>query len=115
MPGDDRWAVGSRLEAQQRRVRAGDGDGGVQRLADDVVEVDRPGELAEEPRPAALLLGPVDGAGELGCELVHPLLERLDHRGNPRFSTFCRPPLADHEQRPQCHDGGAETRRQGDE
>ena len=71
------------LEPHDRGVDAGEAAGGVERAREHLVEVDRAGDLAEEPAALALLLRPGDRSRELLRELVHPLLERLHHRPDP--------------------------------
>ena len=75
-------AVAVRIELDHRRVDIRQAGGSLEGGADRVVEVDRGGDLAEEPAALRLLLGAVDGARQLPRELVEPRFERLDRRGH---------------------------------
>ena len=69
-------AVAGGIELDDRRIDLRQAGGGLEGGADRVVEVDRSGDLAEEPAALRLLLGAVDGARQLARELVEPRFER---------------------------------------
>ena len=65
------------IELDEGRVDARDAPARRRACGEHLVEVDRAAELAEEPAPAALLLGARSSALQLARELVHPRLEHL--------------------------------------
>ena len=75
-------AVAVGIELDDGRIDLREPGGGLERGADRVVEVDRRGDLAEEPTALRLLLGAADRARQLARELVEPSLERLHGRGH---------------------------------
>ena len=69
----------------------------LERSRQHLVEVDRPGELAEDPAAPPLFLGALESAGQLAAELVHPGVQAGHHLGHPFVGRIARAP-ADHEQ-----------------
>jgi len=112
--GSDRRPALLALEPHDRGVGVRHGAGRrLERAREHLVEVDRAGDLTEEPTAPALLLGPVDGAGELVPELVHPRFEDADDVGDPLVGETAGPPDERREQDEQEHDAHAESRRYG--
>jgi hypothetical protein len=66
----------------QRRVDAAQLARRLENPAQQLVEVDRPRELAEDTVPAALFLRPLQRDGELPAELVHARVQAGDHVGD---------------------------------
>jgi hypothetical protein len=102
---DDRLALRGIGQEHERRVRALQRRPGLERAGQDLVEVDRPGELAEDPLPAALLVGPLERGRELLAELVHPRVQSGDHLGDPLIGRGFRPPAPDQQAEQEEREG----------
>ena len=85
-------AVAVRLQLDDGCVDLREPGGGLQRGADRVVEIDRRGDLAEEPAALRLLLGAADRAAQLLRKLVEPCLEALDGCGHLGLDVTRAPP-----------------------
>jgi hypothetical protein len=79
-------------DADHGRVDIGHRTRGVERAREHLVEVDRPGELAQEAAPPALLLGALDGRDELLRHLVHARRQAGDELCDLRVSLLDRAP-----------------------
>ena len=75
---DDRLSRSRIREEDERCVGAAQGARRLERSGEHLVEVDRPGELAECPTPAPFLLGALERSLELSAELVHPVVQACD-------------------------------------
>ena len=95
-------------EHHERRIGPSESPGGLQRPREDIVEVDRARELPEDAAPPALLLGSLEGTGQLAPELVHPLVQARNHLGDAVVRPGIRPP-ADDEQGEEEHYESAEA------
>jgi hypothetical protein len=80
---DERAALEPVDEADERRVGRGRADGGVERPLQHVVEVDRAGELAEQPVTARVGLGALERAAELADRRLHAHVEVADGGRDP--------------------------------
>ena len=80
---DERLAAGGIREHDERRVGVLERPRCLERPREHLVEVDRPGQLPEDPAAPALLLGALERPGQLAAELVHPGVEARDDLGNP--------------------------------
>ncbi len=103
------------LEPDEGRVDPLEAGARLERPGEHLVHVDRARDLAEKPAPATLLLGPLDRAGELLGQLVHPLLERLDDRADALVGPPARAPADDPEQGKEQHEAAAEGHDEDDE
>jgi hypothetical protein len=87
----------------------------VERAPQHLVHVDRAGDLPKEAAAPALLLGPLDRAGELLGELAHPLLEGLDDGPTPLVGGAPGPSADERQEHGEENDAAAEGRTDDDE
>ena len=80
---DERLAALRVGQHDERRVGVLERPCRLERPGEHLVQVDRPGELPEDPAAPALLLGPLERAGQLAAELVHPGVEAGDDLRHP--------------------------------
>ena len=92
----------------QGRVGALERAGGLQRPGEHLVQVDRAGELAEDPASPALLLGPLQGTGQLSAELVHPGIQARHYLRDALVGGVVGAP-PHHEQGQEQHHEGAQA------
>jgi hypothetical protein len=95
-------------EHHERRVRALEGPRRLERPCQHVVEVDRAGQLPEDPAAAALLLGALQRTRQLAPELVHALVQAGHDLGHPLVRPGVRAP-PDDQQRQEEHYESAQT------
>jgi hypothetical protein len=86
----------------ERRVGIFECPGCLEGAGEHLVEVDRSGELPEDPAPPAFLLRPLECPGQLAAELVHPGVEACNDLRHPFIGRVVRAP-ADNEQGQEKH------------
>src|SRR4029079_17850799 len=80
-----------------------------------LVHVERAGDLPEEPRAPAFLLGALDRPGELLGQLVHAFFQRLHDRIDPFVALPPRPSRAKGNHHHEGEEAAAEGRNDDDQ
>ncbi len=111
---DDRLAAGLRRQRDQCGVDVVDRTGSFQHAGEDLVEVDRSGQLAEHPGSPTLELGLLESARELANHVVHAGLELPDDLGQPLVGPRRASDDPLDEQRDDQHHQCCADRREGD-
>ena len=98
--GDDRLSFDGIREHHERSVRFVESAGGLERPRQHLVEVDRAGELAEDPASSSFFLGALECRRELGPQLVHARVEARHDLRDPLLGRRLAP-QPEHEQAEQ--------------
>ena len=71
------------VEDDHRRVEAGNLECGVEHAVEQLLELDRVAEVAQEPVALALPLCPLEGVREVAAEIVHAAAHVVDGTREP--------------------------------